>query len=172
MNTFRIRGCNTVVRPLVLTLTLSLGALVGACSGGGSSSDNSQQEVVTPPPPPPTSQVLEGTAAIGAPIVNGTIIARCADGSGFTQQVTTDADGSWSGMIGDEALPCALQVSGGTPEVTLHSYASAAGTINISPLTDLVLALATTQTPQDWFNDFDGGSVDIGTASGTLPDPV
>lgn len=174
MTIFRNHDYKTIVRPLGLTLTLSLAALLGACGGGGGSSSNSdfQQGVVTPPPPPPgpTTQTLEGTAAVGAAIVDGTVTARCADGSGFTEAVSTGTDGSWSGDIDSEALPCALQVSGGEPLVTLHSYAGAAGIINITPLTDLVLALATTQTPQEWFNSFDGSSVDIGTASGTLLD--
>ena len=172
MITFRNRGYKTIVRPLGLTLSLSLSALLVACSGGGSSSNSSGlAEVVNPPPAPtPTTLTLEGTAAIGAPIIDGTVTARCADGSGFTQDIKTETDGSWSGEIDSAALPCALQVSGGTPPVTLHSYAAAAGTINITPLTDLVLALATSSTPQDWFSSFDGSSVDIGTASGTLLD--
>ena len=174
MITFRNGGCSAIVRPLGLTLTLGLSFMLGACSGGGSSNDGGiVNEVVTPPPTPtptPTTQTLEGTAAIGAAIVDGTVTARCANGSSFTQAVKTDSDGSWSGTIDSEALPCALQVSGGTPAVTLHSYTSAPGTVNITPLTDLVLALATLQTPQDWFNDFSGDSVDIGTASGTLLD--
>ncbi|MCB1705207.1 MAG: carboxypeptidase regulatory-like domain-containing protein [Halioglobus sp.] len=171
MKTFRNGGHNAIVRPLGLTLTLGLSFLLGACSGGSSSSNGSGvvNEVVTPTPTP-TTQTLEGTAAVGAAIVDGIVTARCANGNSFTEEVKTDADGSWSGTIDSAALPCALQVSGGTPAVTLHSYAAAPGTVNITPLTDLVLALATLQTPQDWFNGFSGDSVDIGTASGTLLD--
>ena len=170
MNIFRGRGRNSIARPIFVSLALSASALLVACSGGGSSNNGAQQVVTTPPNPTPTTQTISGTAAIGAPVVDGTVTARCADGSGFTQAIKTEADGSWSGEIDSDALPCALQVSGGTPPVTLHSFAAAPGTVNITPLTDLVLALATTQSPQDWFDGFDGSSVDIGTASGTLLD--
>lgn len=49
-------------------------------------------------------------------------------------------------------MPCAIQVTGGTPNVTLHSYATQAGVVNVTPLTDLALALATSSVPSDWFN--------------------
>ncbi|MDF2447469.1 MAG: hypothetical protein K0S46_2705 [Moraxellaceae bacterium] len=101
--------------------------------------------------PASTSTTLRGTAAVGAAIVNGTLTARCADGSGFTATVTTDADGAWSGEVKNGVLPCALQISGGTPAITLHGFATSAGVTNVTPLTDLALALATTQTPATWF---------------------
>lgn len=176
MTTNRFHHCQTA-RSLGVTLTLFTTLLLGACGGGGGSSSGSAftpapTEPVPPPDPTPTTQTLEGTAAIGAPIIDGVITAKCADGSGFTQAVATGSDGRWSGTIASDALPCALQVSAGTPPVTLHSYASAPGTVNITPLTDLTLALATTQSPQDWFDNFDGSSVDTGAAAGTLLDSL
>src|SRR5690606_24247535 len=80
----------------------------------------------------------------------------------------TEADGSWSGTINSDALPCALRVSGGSPAVTLHSYASTGGTVNITPLTDLALALATSTDPLSWFNNFNGNTVDINSATTNL----
>ncbi|MEN0037320.1 MAG: hypothetical protein AAGC78_09635 [Cellvibrio sp.] len=94
---------------------------------------------------------LTGTAAVGAAIVNGTVIAKCANGSGFTQTVTTNAQGAFSGSLPLASLPCALQIAGGTPVVTLHSYALTSGTVNITPLTDLLIASASTQLPSAWF---------------------
>ena len=41
-------------------------------------------------------------------------------GSGFTNVVTTQANGTWSGTVANGVLPCALQVTGGTPSVTLQ----------------------------------------------------
>ncbi|CAA0122738.1 Uncharacterised protein [Halioglobus japonicus] len=170
MSILRNRVRNSIARPLCITLALSASVLLAACSGGSSNNDSAQQVVVSPPDPTPTTQTLSGTAAIGAPVVDGTVTASCADGSGFTKDIRTETDGSWTGEIDSEALPCAIQVSGGTPPVTLHSVATAPGTINITPLTDLVLALATSQNPQDWFNSFDGSSADIAAASGDLLD--
>lgn len=99
----------------------------------------------------PADVVLDGVAAVGAAIVNGTVTAKCANGSGFTQTVTTNSQGVFSGTLPITSFPCALQITGGTPAVTLHSYALTSGTVNITPLTDLLIATATTQTPSVWF---------------------
>lgn len=96
---------------------------------------------------------LAGTAAVGAAIVNGTVTAKCANGTGFTQTVTTNAQGSFSGSLPPASFPCALQITGGTPAVTLHSYALTSGTVNITPLTDLLIASASTQLPSAWFQN-------------------
>jgi len=126
---------------------ITVGLLLGGC--GGSSSDKAGTKKDTTPA---NAQTLTGTAAVGSPIVGGTLTAKCADGSGFTNAVTTQANGTWSGTVANGALPCALQVTGGTPNVTLHSYASQAGVVNVTPLTDLALALATSSVPSDWFS--------------------
>lgn len=54
------------------------GLLLGGC--GGSSSNK--------------AETLKGTAAVGSPIVGGTLTAKCADGRGFTNAVTTQANGT------------------------------------------------------------------------------
>lgn len=102
---------------------------------------------------------LTGTAAVGAAIVNANVIAKCADGSGFIDPVKTNAQGVFTGLVAQGALPCALQVNGGTPAVVLHSYSASAGTINITPLTDLILANATNQLPVDWFANPDWANI-------------
>ena len=56
---------------------------------------------------------LDGTAAVGAPLAGATVTAVCADGSGFTAAVATGAQGTWSGSVGANALPCALQIISG-----------------------------------------------------------
>jgi len=94
---------------------------------------------------------LNGVAAVGAPIANANIVAKCANNAGFTQTVTTNAQGVFSGTIAANALPCALQVTYGTPSTSLHSYALAAGVVNITPLTDLIIANASTLDPSAWF---------------------
>src|SRR5690554_1986274 len=144
-----------------ITGLLALGALtLAGCGGGGGGGGGT---------PPPTSS-LSGTAAVGAAIQNGTLTALCADGSGFTSPVITDINGSWSGAVASDALPCALQISGGTPAITLHSLATSTGVINVTPLTDLILALATGQDPASWYAGFTGANVDIDTATTNLLD--
>ncbi|MEC9410554.1 MAG: hypothetical protein VYD52_08880, partial [Pseudomonadota bacterium] len=144
--------------------------LLSGCGSSSSSGSPDPQPTPTTPTPeaPATTQSLTGTAAIGAAITDGTVTAICADGSTFTESVTTDANGNWSGEVANGAMPCALQVTGGNPPVTLHSYATAAGTVNITPLTDLIMAKATGQSPADWFANFNGTAVDTSTASTDL----
>ncbi len=144
--------------------------LSGCGSSSGSSSSDAQPTPGNPTTPeaPVTTQTVSGTAAIGAAITDGTVTAVCSDGSSFTESVTTDANGNWSGEVADGAMPCALQVTGGNPPVTLHSYVAAPGTVNITPLTDLIMASATGENPADWFANFDGTAVDTSTASTDL----
>src|SRR5690606_25874950 len=74
------RGRMQMMYPQISAKTHWLVALVAGTSlalsacGGDSSSRRA---------PPPDHTELSGTAAIGAPITSGTVIARCADGSGF-----------------------------------------------------------------------------------------
>lgn len=98
---------------------------------------------------------LTGTAAVGAPIVGGTVTAKCAGGQTFA--ATSTASGSYSIALPSSALPCALQISGGSiggnPNTqSFHSFASRSGTANLSPLTDLAVALASGSSPAVWFN--------------------
>lgn len=155
---------------LTLSGALLSAVLITGCSDSSSSGSPDPQPTPTTPTPeaPATTQSLTGTAAIGAAITDGTVTAICADGSTFTESVTTDANGNWSGEVANGAMPCALQVTGGNPPVTLHSYATAAGTVNITPLTDLIMAKATGQSPADWFANFNGTAVDTSTASTDL----
>lgn len=111
----------------------------------------------------PASAQLSGTAAVGAPIINGQVIAKCQDGSGFLGNVITNSQGVFTGVVGADSLPCALQVSGGSPDIILHSFAFAPGTVNITPLTDLILARTNLQLPAVWF-----ASGDLTTASNLL----
>jgi len=109
---------------------------------------------------PATAVILSGRVAVGAALANARVIARCSDGSGFAVPVVTDINGGYQGTIPDSAsLPCALQARGGEPEVVLHSYASAPGTVNITTLTDLIISSASGQLPLAWFDSNNWQSV-------------
>jgi len=163
--------------PLISCISVVCIALT-ACGGGSSdkkptnsskiaqtgSSDagitTSSSEAAASSSLPATAIVLSGRVAIGAAIANATVVARCSDGSGFSVPVITDINGGYEGSIPSMAsLPCALQARGGDPEVVLHSYASAPGTVNITVLTDLILAGASGKLPADWFDSSDWQSV-------------
>ena len=124
-------------------------ALVGC---GGSSSDSSDDGDNGS-----SSATLSGTAAVGAPIAEAPVEARCEDGSGFLTNVTTDSDGGFRGDVNPDALPCALRVNGGTPQTTLHSWAETGGTVNITSLTDLAIAISATIPPATWYDQDDRG---------------
>lgn len=96
---------------------------------------------------------LSGVAAIGAPVVQGRVDCQCASGASAT--TGTASDGSFSLGLLDSDYPCALRLTGGTAQdrpmtTPLHSLARSAGTANITPLTDLMVASLSGQPPTDW----------------------
>ncbi len=139
-----IRIFSTRVRPLS-SLAAALLAVaiitVSGCGGGGSN------ELVTTGAAgagaASSGVVLElnGTAATGQPMANALLSASCSVGSGST---TTAADGSWRLSIAGAVAPCVIQVTSGS--ITLHSYAAAAGVVNVTPLTEEILRLALSGT--------------------------
>lgn len=103
---------------------------------------------------------LSGLAAVGAAITNAVVTANCSDGTSFTTDVTTNSQGAFSGTVATGALPCALQVTGGNPSITLHSYTNSGGRVNITPFTDMVIANATNMNPEQWFINPDWTLID------------
>lgn len=130
------------MRTKILAATaIASSLLLSACGGG--------DDVATPAAP-----TLSGTAAVGTPIVGGTVKVTCAGGSALS--TTTGSGGLWQVTTSGQTLPCAVQVSGGTVggsanATPYHSIAMNFGTVNITPLTDLVIANLTGKTPNVWF---------------------
>jgi hypothetical protein len=138
-------------KPL-FALLVTLGFL-SACGGGGDG------QVAAPPAIIPVT--LSGTAAVGSPIVGGSVQAVCASGAALAN-VTTSALGSWSFDVTNQTFPCAVQVSGGTINgaANTNSYqsiANAAGNANITPLTALLVANMAGANPSAWFSTLGGG---------------
>jgi hypothetical protein len=126
-------------------------------------------------------------AATGAGIANASVTAKCATGTPLTG--TTDANGSYNLVLDGRTLPCMVQVTGGTPSVTLHSFAQAAGRVNITPVTDLIVAKALGSDPATAFTGYvaaNGTTIETGLAAaktyvstqinaitgGTIADPL
>lgn len=132
----------------------AVGLVVAACGGGGSGSSTG------------AAPALSGLAATGAGIANATVSAKCA--SGLPLSGSTDAYGSYTLVLDGRSLPCMVQATGGTPSVTLHSFAQAAGRVNITPVTDLIVAKALGANPATAFITYDanqGANVEIALAA-------
>ncbi len=75
---------------------------------------------------------------------------QCAVGEAVT--TTTGAAGAWTvSLSGGQTFPCFVTVTGGSPSVTLHSVAQSAGNVNVTPLTNLIIAAAGGMDPAAWF---------------------
>ncbi|MDH0030037.1 MULTISPECIES: hypothetical protein [unclassified Acinetobacter] len=136
-----------MLKKSLLSACIAASVLLTACHD-----DDDQQSNVSPTPTITYSD-LAGTAAVGAAIKNASVTASCKDGSGFKNEVKTNEQGEWSGQVDSTKLPCALEVKASDTQ-TLHGYAAKAGNVNITPFTDLALALASSQTPSDWYKTY------------------
>ncbi len=123
---------------------LAAAAALAACGGGGDDDTSTTTQ-------PAQASALQGTAAVGAPIAGGTVQARCA-GGGMLQAVTA-ANGAWTIDTTGQTLPCGVRVSGGSLPAgqAYHAVALTFGTVNITPLTDLLTANLLGQVPTLWW---------------------
>lgn len=135
-------------RTLVLTAVTSLGLV--ACGGGDDTAAAA-----------PASTQLSGTAAIGAPVAGATVQARCAGSGSTLLESITSATGTWKINTTGQSLPCAVRVSGGNLPAgqALHSVALDFSNVNITPLTDLMVANATGKLPAAWWGS--NGPADV-----------
>jgi hypothetical protein len=120
-------------QPTRLALTLASATLLtlSACGGGGGTTT-----------PDASASTIEGTAAAGLPLV-GTVTVK--DATGATKTVPIGTNGSYSVDVAGMTAPFVFRAEGtaGGTTYTLHSGATEAdvnGNINITPLTDLVIA--------------------------------
>ena len=131
---------------LSMSLALVTSGLLSACGGGGDSA---------PIAAAPTATV-SGVAATGAAIVAGQVTLNCL--SGKTGIATTGNDGSFAVNLTGVTLPCIGRVDykdilGAAQK--LQTFISAAGTANINPVTDLLVASLTGGKAADAFDKFD-----------------
>ena len=124
---------------------LGAASILVACGGG----DDAPPVATTIPVVNPT---ITGLAASGAAIGNAALTARCVGGAAVTGK--TAADGTFTlELSGGQTAPCMVQVANGTG--FLYGYADAAGRINITPLTDLVISRALGSDAAAAFTNFD-----------------
>lgn len=117
---------------------------LSACGGGGGGQAASPGTSTTPGTPVATT--LTGTAAVGTPIV-GSVFAIDSKGA-VSPAATTNAQGAFTVNVAGMTAPFILNVTGsaGGKQVVLNSIATTPGqTVNITPLTDLIVATASGQ---------------------------
>ena len=120
--------------------SIALIAVLSACGGGGGVGGSGNNVTVLTEP-----LMVEGTAATGFAIANGTVNIKCSKGeaSGTTRQ-----DGGYSLKISNGVAPCILRVESADKSVTLHSLLEAEATrANITPLSELIFANVFKESP-------------------------
>jgi hypothetical protein len=130
---------------------VALSLVLAACGGGGGGGTD------TVTPVPTTTLSLTGVAAKGAAIASGAVAVTCAAGSG---SATTNANGSFSVTVSSGALPCVVKVTAADGTV-LHSVAQGSGssaTVNVSPLTELIVAQAAGGTAASLYANFNAAA--------------
>jgi len=133
----------TVFKSTLSLIAATVAALSACGGGGGGVSTNGAATTVT------------GVAATGLAIANGSVTLRCTVGA--TNPVQTASDGSYAVDVSGLTLPCvarvAYQDSSTNTLKNLHSLVSAAGTVNITPVTDMVVAnLSSSGTAADVYD--------------------
>lgn len=132
-------------------------AVLTACGGGGGGGS---------PAAPAPAVLVSGTAATGAAIASGAVSLKCASGSAST--ATTGVDGRFTVDVTGVGFPCLIRVTykdaaGATQ--TLHSLATAPGNVNLTPLTELLVANALGLAPAAAFDAFDAAKLRAVTAA-------
>lgn len=128
----------TIISVLFAFLSITLASCGGGGGGGGET----------------TTETLTGTAAQGTAIANGTVTIK--DRNGSTSTATTTADGKYTINVAGKTAPFLLRISVGTGY--LYSVATATGTVNIHPFTDLIIRNWYKVQGSDVETDFNGTS--------------
>lgn len=134
-----------LISAAVVTLT--------ACGGGGGGSAGGTANG--------TVSSVTGVAATGLAIVNGSVTLKCVEGT--TSSKATGTDGSFNIDVSGVTLPCVARVdymdSTTHTSKKLHSLVSTASNVNITPVTDLLVAKLTNGSAATAFDSFDAGKV-------------
>jgi len=116
----------------------TLAACGGGCGGGTASAPGA----------------LYGVAATGAALTNAAVSAKCIAGPVINGTTNATTGAFTLNLTSAHTAPCILEVTGGTPAVTLHSFATQTGLVNLTPITELIVAKAFGGDPVAAFTGF------------------
>jgi hypothetical protein len=127
---------------------------LSACGGGGGSSSSSSSSSTG------SGTTISGTAAAGAPIIGSVTIKDSTTPTAQTKTVPIAADGKYTVDVTGLKAPYMVRADGyvGGNEYHLYSAGTSAdvgGTINITPLTDLIVANIAQTVASDYFTSGD-----------------
>ena len=119
------------------------GLLLTACGGGGGGTTT------------PAASTIKGTASAGAPII-GTVTIKDSSTPFKTKTVTIAADGKYTIDVSGLTAPFMMSANGTVGGTTYNLYSAATsadinGTINVTPLTDLIVANIAGQLASKFF---------------------
>ncbi len=120
-----------------------VGVLLASCGGGGGGLKPFN---------------LTGLAATGAAVAGKAVTIKCHLGDAVS--TTTDSGGRFDVTLVAQDLPCMLQVESATMG-KLHSYAATAGRVNLTPLTELIVARAARANPATVFASLNDTSLNL-----------
>ncbi|WP_150910887.1 hypothetical protein [Marinobacter halotolerans] len=131
----------------LLLYAIAAALVLTGCGGGGGGSPAPTQ--------PETNSTVSGTAAAGAPIV-GFVGAKDSVGGAATTEIMPD--GSFELDMNDLTPPVLIYASGiaGGNAYQLLSVVfedDVNGTVNITPITDLIIGNTVSDSPQNFFNN-------------------
>lgn len=128
---------NVTHRLTIWAMSLVL-LLLGGCGGGGGGGDGAGA-----PPPPPAATTVSGTAATGAPLAGVRVTLK--DSQGQSRTATTAANGTYSVDTSGLAPPFFIKAERSAGNLySVSADANTTTTINITPLTDLII--------RSWYN--------------------
>ncbi|WP_199153589.1 carboxypeptidase-like regulatory domain-containing protein [Chromobacterium sp. ASV23] len=130
---------NTTMKLLPLAVGSAL--LLAACGGGGGSDSNTSNNGGAAPVAQGVGPV-SGTVATGAPLEDAQLTFK--DVNGKTLTASTGDDGSYKADLSSLKAPVLIEASGtaGGQNLILHSVVTQAGTTNVTPLTDAIVAMS------------------------------
>ncbi len=144
--------CFKRIEFIPVAFPIIVAVLLSACGGGGGGSGGG------------SGSTIGGTAAAGGPIVGTVTIRDSSTPFPEERSVLIEADGSYEIDVSDLIPPFMLRADGTVGGRSYSLYSAAAtpdigGTINITPLTDLIIANIATQLAQDFFDNNDDFSI-------------